>query len=88
MLYLRKVLRGYESYVAIPDDVEARISQLRTEINHHDYRYHVLDSPEISDAEYDRLIQELIGFWQSKRSDYWTQRRIQRQKKNREPLVR
>jgi DNA ligase (NAD+) len=36
-----------------------RIEQLRVEINHHNYRYHVLDSPEISDAEYDELMREL-----------------------------
>jgi len=36
-----------------------RIGQLRSEINHHNYRYYVLDSPEISDAEYDELMREL-----------------------------
>ncbi|MEE9399191.1 MAG: NAD-dependent DNA ligase LigA [Dehalococcoidales bacterium] len=36
-----------------------RIEQLRAEINHHNYRYHVLDSLEISDAEYDELMREL-----------------------------
>ncbi len=36
-----------------------RIEQLRGEINHHNYRYYVLDSPEISDAEYDELMGEL-----------------------------
>ncbi len=30
-----------------------RVEELRSTINHHDYRYHVLDSPEIADAEYD-----------------------------------
>ena len=37
----------------------ARIAALRAEIAHHDYRYYVLDDPEIPDAEYDRLMQEL-----------------------------
>ncbi|MFC1930872.1 NAD-dependent DNA ligase LigA [Chloroflexota bacterium] len=41
------------------NEAEKRIEQLRTEINHHNYRYHVLDSPEISDAEYDTLMREL-----------------------------
>jgi len=39
--------------------VKKRIEQLRAEINHHNYRYYVLDSPEISDAEYDELMREL-----------------------------
>ena len=36
-----------------------RIRQLRTEIEHHNYRYFVLDDPEVSDAEFDRLMREL-----------------------------
>jgi len=36
-----------------------RIDQLRQELHFHNYRYHVLDSPVISDYEYDRLLQEL-----------------------------
>jgi DNA ligase (NAD+) len=39
--------------------VKQRIEKLRAEINHHNYRYYVLDSPEISDAEYDELMREL-----------------------------
>ena len=39
--------------------IKERIDQLRAAINHHNYRYYVLDSPEISDAEYDLLMQEL-----------------------------
>jgi len=39
--------------------VRQRIKQLREIINHHNYRYYVLDSPEISDAEYDELMREL-----------------------------
>ncbi|MFN2141271.1 MAG: NAD-dependent DNA ligase LigA [Candidatus Promineifilaceae bacterium] len=42
------------------DDVE-RIKQLRDEINYHLYRYHVLDAPVISDAEYDALYRELVS---------------------------
>lgn len=37
----------------------SRIQQLRDEINGHNYRYYVLDSPIISDAEFDALLQEL-----------------------------
>jgi DNA ligase (NAD+) len=40
-------------------DVQAKLDELRAELNHHLYRYHVLDDPEISDAEYDRLYDEL-----------------------------
>jgi DNA ligase (NAD+) len=39
--------------------IERRIIQLRDEINYHAYRYYTLDDPVISDAEYDRLMQEL-----------------------------
>jgi len=36
-----------------------RYEQLKQEINSHNYRYHVLDAPVISDAEYDKLVAEL-----------------------------
>ena len=36
-----------------------RIAELRETINYHNYRYYVLDSPEISDAEYDELMKGL-----------------------------
>jgi len=39
--------------------VKRRVEELREVINHHNYRYYVLDSPEISDAEYDELMKEL-----------------------------
>jgi DNA ligase (NAD+) len=39
-----------------------RIAELREIINHHNYRYYVLDSPEISDSEYDELMRELRQF--------------------------
>jgi DNA ligase (NAD+) len=42
-------------------DVKKRVAELRAAIDHHLYRYHVLDEPEISDAEYDRLFDELKG---------------------------
>ena len=35
------------------------VEELRSRINHHNYRYHVLDAPEISDADYDALMREL-----------------------------
>ena len=39
--------------------VRQRVEELRGLINYHNYRYYVLDSPEISDAEYDELLREL-----------------------------
>jgi DNA ligase (NAD+) len=40
-------------------DVQQRLDELREQVDHHLHRYHVLDEPEISDAEYDRLYDEL-----------------------------
>src|SRR3954470_12129234 len=40
-------------------DVQARLDELRAEVDHHLYRYHVLDDPQVSDAAYDRLYDEL-----------------------------
>ncbi len=40
-------------------DAEARVAELRTQIHYHDERYYVLDEPEIPDAEYDKLMNEL-----------------------------
>jgi DNA ligase (NAD+) len=40
-------------------DVRQRLDKLRERVDRHLYRYHVLDDPEISDAEYDRLYDEL-----------------------------
>jgi DNA ligase (NAD+) len=37
----------------------ARAAELRVQIAQHDYRYYVLDDPQVSDAEYDRLMREL-----------------------------
>ena len=43
----------------VPEEVRERAEWLRRELHHHNYRYYVLDSPEISDAEYDRMLREL-----------------------------
>jgi DNA ligase (NAD+) len=40
-------------------EAKVRVEVLAEQINHHSYRYHVLDDPEVSDAEYDELIREL-----------------------------
>jgi DNA ligase (NAD+) len=41
------------------DKVKKEIAELVDKISYHNYRYYVLDSPEISDAEYDRLFDRL-----------------------------
>ncbi len=43
----------------IPEKISARAKKLAEVLEHHNHRYYVLDEPEISDAEYDRLFQEL-----------------------------
>jgi DNA ligase (NAD+) len=49
----------------MPDSLTPEIHQeaerLRAALHHHNYRYYVLDDPEVSDAEYDRLMQALVG---------------------------
>ena len=40
-------------------EAKLRVEELREQINHHSYRYHVLDEPEVADDEYDELLREL-----------------------------
>jgi len=42
-----------------PKDVDKKIEALREKIRHHEYLYYVLDNPEISDADFDKLMQQL-----------------------------
>jgi DNA ligase (NAD+) len=42
-------------------EAKLRVEELRSQVNYHDYRYHVLDQPEIADPEYDALMRELRG---------------------------
>lgn len=46
-------------------EAEKRITELRREIEEHNYRYYVLDDPVITDAEYDQLMRELIRLEES-----------------------
>src|SRR4051812_37321735 len=46
---------------ATDHDTEQRLQELRAEIERHLYAYHVLDDPEVSDAEYDRLYDALVA---------------------------
>jgi len=43
-----------------PDQARKRHEALCSTLHRHNYLYHVLDQPEISDADYDRLLQELL----------------------------
>ena len=43
----------------VTEAVKKRVEKLRETIEYHNHRYYVLDDPEISDAEYDRLMREL-----------------------------
>jgi DNA ligase (NAD+) len=47
--------------MSVPTAVRDTVRRLRDELHRHDYNYYVLSQPEISDIEYDRLMQELIG---------------------------
>jgi DNA ligase (NAD+) len=42
--------------------IEKKIEALREKIRHHEYRYYVLDNPELSDADFDKLMNELKRF--------------------------
>jgi DNA ligase (NAD+) len=44
---------------AAPASVKKEIEKLREKLRHHEYRYYVLDEPEISDAAYDKLMERL-----------------------------
>ncbi|HZT44303.1 MAG TPA: NAD-dependent DNA ligase LigA [Chthonomonadaceae bacterium] len=44
-----------------PSEVQERVEDLRQQIRHHNYLYYVEDQPEISDAAYDALMNELRG---------------------------
>jgi DNA ligase (NAD+) len=44
---------------AAPASVKKETEELREKLRYHEYRYHVLDDPEISDAAYDRLMERL-----------------------------
>jgi DNA ligase (NAD+) len=57
---LAQVFQAMEGAMPDKTTAEARAAELRKQLNHHNYRYHVLDDPEISDAAYDGLLRELL----------------------------
>ncbi|MGR5130176.1 NAD-dependent DNA ligase LigA [Photobacterium swingsii] len=42
-------------------DIQQQLTELRQQLTYHGYRYYVEDNPEIPDAEYDRLMQQLLA---------------------------
>jgi DNA ligase (NAD+) len=45
--------------MTVPAAITQELDSLKDQIRHHNYRYHVLDDPEVPDAEYDRLMRRL-----------------------------
>ncbi|MFN7163071.1 MAG: NAD-dependent DNA ligase LigA, partial [Pseudomonadota bacterium] len=72
------ILAMTDLFTVSDDSVKARIAELTQKIAYHNYRYHTLDDPEISDAEYDALFRELLKleeqYPQFKRADSPTQK--------------
>ena len=50
---------GQITMADVTEDIPKRIDDLRAQIRRHDHLYHVKDSPQISDAEFDSLMREL-----------------------------
>lgn len=53
------ISRFISSIMSNAKQAKQRAAELRTQINHHNHRYYVLNDPEIPDVEYDRLLREL-----------------------------
>src|SRR5215469_13520787 len=51
--------RGVNMAKAATASIKKEIEELREKLRYHEYRYHVLDDPEISDAAYDKLLAKL-----------------------------
>jgi DNA ligase (NAD+) len=51
--------RGANMAKAATASIKKEIEELREKLRYHEYRYHVLDDPEISDAAYDKLLAKL-----------------------------
>jgi DNA ligase (NAD+) len=57
--------RRVEMICTVNTAIVNKVNKLREALHHHNYRYYVLDDPEISDVEYDRMMQELIRLEQT-----------------------
>jgi DNA ligase (NAD+) len=53
---MKELIRGS---LTVPAEAKTQAQRLREQLQHHNYRYYVLDDPEIPDSEYDRLFREL-----------------------------
>src|SRR5258705_4523574 len=51
--------RGEDMAKVAPTSLKREVEELREKLRHHEYRYHVLDDPEISDAAYDALLRKM-----------------------------
>src|SRR5579863_3662918 len=51
--------KAKEAMAKVTGAIRKEAETLREKLRHHEYRYHVLDDPEISDAAYDRLMNRL-----------------------------
>ncbi len=58
---LKPAASGPDQSVADSEKAASRVKKLQEELTDHSYRYHVLDDPIISDAEYDRMLKELVA---------------------------
>ncbi|MDU5301684.1 MAG: hypothetical protein E6151_04260, partial [Dialister micraerophilus] len=46
----------------ITNEIISKVKKLREELRYHSYLYYVLDKPEISDFEFDKMYRELVDF--------------------------
>ncbi len=44
----------------VPESIRSEVERLREALHYHNYRYYVLNDPEIPDAEYDRMMRQLM----------------------------
>ena len=49
----------YNSFTTMSEQPKQHIERLRDELNRHNYNYYVLNTPEISDREFDMMMKEL-----------------------------
>jgi len=45
----------------MPASIDKQIESLRKQLRYHSYKYYVLDDPDVPDAQYDRLLKQLVA---------------------------